>query len=69
MPKNAGDFQFCHFCYCIHFPKYAIMHSVKSKIMHSYSIVKIYTVQTGKKMTFFGIFLWQINHGKCQNQT
>ena len=35
MLKNTKGFQFCHFCYCILFPKYAIMLLVKSKIMHS----------------------------------
>ena len=29
--KNAGESQICHICYCNHFPKYAIMLSVKSK--------------------------------------
>ena len=29
--ENTKGFQFCHFCYCILFPKYAIMLLVKSK--------------------------------------
>ena len=29
--KNAGRLQFCHFSYCIQFPKYAIMLSVKRR--------------------------------------
>lgn len=64
MPKNTGDFQFCHFCYCILFPEYAIMPLVTSVIMHSCSMRKKILARERKKTVFDGTF----SHPKvCEN--